>query len=83
MVISVIFKVKTRTKMKKISPQETTRRSKIVAVDRILELTLANVVGDVRTGMSTRAQLKHFVEHQAHIWWNPRKCGKLLKTPIG
>ena len=46
---------------------ETRRQARM---DRILELrdhTLENVVGDLRRGISTRAQLKNFGEHQAHI----------------
>ena len=38
--------------------------------ERMLEIidhTLQNVVGDLRKGISTRAQLKRFSEHQAHI----------------
>src|SRR3954468_23777504 len=38
--------------------------------ERMLEIryhTLQNVVGDIRKGISTRAQLKRFSEHQSHI----------------
>jgi hypothetical protein len=62
---------------------ETRRQAR---VDRMLELkdhTLENVVGDLRRGMSTRAQLKRFSEHQAHISMIESKYGKLLKIRIG
>jgi len=52
-------------------------------MDRILELrdhTLENVVGDLRRGISTRAQLKNFGEHQAHIFMvEPKKVWEALE----
>ena len=51
--------------------------------ERMLELrdhTLQNVVGDLRKGISTRAQLKRFSEHQAHISMiEPKKVWEALE----
>jgi len=41
---------------------------------------LQNVIGDLRSGRSTRAQLKHFSEHQAHISMvEPKKVWEALE----
>ena len=51
--------------------------------ERMLELRdhyLQNVVGDLRKGISTRAQLKRFIEHQAHISMiEPKKVWEALE----
>src|SRR3954467_12800798 len=51
--------------------------------DRMLELrdhSLQNVVGDLRKGISTRAQLNRFSEHQAHISMiEPKKVWEYLE----
>ena len=59
---------------------ETRRQARM---DRILELrdnTLENVVGDLRRGINTRAKLKNFGEHQAHISMvEPKKVWESLE----
>ncbi len=59
---------------------ETRRQARM---DRILELrdhTLQNVVGDLRKGISTRAQLKRFSENQGHISMiEPKKVWEALE----